>query len=148
MWKKMSEERGAYHISFNGDTGGSWWINERGDGWFTINISASLGREITFDYWIVQVQDDSQTASPPEDGATTPSSPEETANETPADINTSQDQGAATPEVTTENSTQPPADETITEKTPADTTGAVVAGENQEPTPPPPNETAENIISN
>jgi hypothetical protein len=93
IYNNRVKKNSKIFITFSGDAGGSWWISERGDEWFTINILASKGYEIPFDYWIIQTDAAPPLPAPPaaksdspqiiiEDGAAPVSSSDEAAVET------------------------------------------------------------------
>ena len=43
-------------ITFRDNTGGPWWISNQGDGFFEVNVPASMGYNIRFGYWVVGVE--------------------------------------------------------------------------------------------
>jgi hypothetical protein len=44
-------------VTFEGNPGGGWWVAEKGEGNFTIHLTAVAPAELPFQYWIMNVED-------------------------------------------------------------------------------------------
>jgi hypothetical protein len=51
-------------VTFFGNVEGNWWISERTDGRFVINLSTVAKNQIPFEYWILDVKDDRTPIDP------------------------------------------------------------------------------------
>jgi hypothetical protein len=96
-------------ITFKKSPRGAWWVDEVNDGIFVIKLDFAAQEETPFDYWIVQVQDDSTPPAPE-----IPATPTEPIPEEP-------DPTEPTPEEPTPTETEP-APEEPTEPAPSDGT--------------------------
>ncbi|MEA3249572.1 MAG: hypothetical protein U9Q03_04420, partial [Patescibacteria group bacterium] len=106
-------------VTFFGNVGGNWWISERQDGRFVINLSAVADTDIPFEYWILDVKDDRTPVDPTAEEPPADEEPpvdEPPTDEPPADEEPPVDEPPADEPPVDE----PPVDEPPTDEPPAD----------------------------
>jgi len=62
-------------ITFRGDYGSRWWINDQGAGFVDIKVAEPLASDVKFDWWIVGVNEPISTTtitSTPDISSSTP----------------------------------------------------------------------------
>ncbi|HPU92381.1 MAG TPA: hypothetical protein PLD97_02175, partial [bacterium] len=50
-------------VTFRGNPGSFWWIGNQEDGKFSVFLSSNAAQDITFDYWLVTIDEEDTTAS-------------------------------------------------------------------------------------